>query len=98
MEKDLGEVMNDGTTAYLTYSKRYYVRREPDVHYWSHIVYYGLDKNRIHLAKAKCKLCGEIMESKCCGDFQPCKCGASFVDTDRWLPERHRYGGETEPF
>lgn len=30
--------------------------------------------------KVKCKLCGDIIESKNTHDFQKCKCGAIFVD------------------
>ncbi len=72
----------------LTPSGRYYVKTWGDT-----IMYYDLNKKRIPLAKAICMSCGDIMKSKRCGDFIRCKCGESFVDTDRWNPERHRYGG-----
>ena len=81
-------IMTDGTTAYLAKSGNYYCRK-----YGDSISYYSLEGERIQLAKAKCKKCGDIMVSKRCGDFVQCSCGESFVDTDRWFPERHRYGG-----
>ena len=73
----------------LTNSKRYYVEHEGDT-----IKYYDLSKKRIPLASGTCKECGDKIESKRCGDFVSCKCGKSFVDTDRWFPERHRFGGK----
>ena len=76
----------------LTTSKRYYVENKGQ-----RITYYDLDKKYIPLAKAKCALCSDVIESKRCGDFVKCKCGKSFVDTDRWFPEMHRYGGEAKP-
>lgn len=73
----------------LTTSGKYYIRK------WGRtLLYYDLNKKRIHLAKGKCNSCGEVIKSRRCGDFVQCKCGASFVDTDRWFPERHRYGGD----
>ena len=73
----------------LTPSGKYYVK------YWGQkIMYYDLELNRVWLAKAKCKSCNQVIESKRCGHFVKCTCGASFIDTDRWFPERHRYGGE----
>lgn len=83
--------MNDGSEAWLTASGSYYVRREPDKDNWTTIVYYGLYGEHIPLAKAECPKCHMVLESKHCGDFQACE--HSFVDTDRWFPERHRYGG-----
>lgn len=88
--------MKDGSTAYLTQTGKYFVRREPERHSFTKIVYYTLGGEHIPLAKGKCKECGQVIESQMCGDFVPCKCAKSFVDTDRWMPERHRYGGEVE--
>jgi len=78
----------------LTSSERYYVsyrfkNRQT-------IDYFTLDKEPIPLAKAKCGSCKQIIKSKHCGHFVRCKCGKSFVDTDRWFPERHRFGGEAQ--
>lgn len=80
--------MNDGTMAELTKSERYYCRRDGEF-----TRYYNLNKDYIPLAKSQCKECDQVLESKRCGDFVECECGKSFVDTDRWFPERHRYGG-----
>lgn len=88
--------MKDGTTAYLSSSKRYFIRREPNPDNWQVIEYYTLDKEYIQLAKAECNKCHTILASKHCGDFVSCECG-NFVDTDRWMPERHRYGGDVKP-
>jgi hypothetical protein len=88
-----GTKMNDGTEAWLTPSGSYYMRREPTYEEWNEIAYYNLDKIRVPLAKGLCETCGAVLESKMCGDYQSCECG-SFVDTDRWFPERHRYGGD----
>ena len=30
--------------------------------------------------RAKCRLCGDVIESKSVHDFVPCKCGEIFVD------------------
>lgn len=87
------KTMKDGTMGYLSKSKRYYIRQEPYPK-WKKIRYYTLDGELIKLAKATCPNCDEVIESKSCGDFVMCECGKSFVDTDRWYPERHRYGGE----
>ena len=54
------------------------------------------DGKQVEMAKAKCKKCGDVMESKMPGDWVRCSCGASYVDTDRWSPERHRYGSEAQ--
>ena len=89
--------MKDGSVAYLSGSKSYFVRREPDKDKWDTIKYYTLEREHIPLARAKCSECKEIIESKYCGDFRQCKCTKSFVDTDRWTPERHRYGGKATP-
>lgn len=48
----------------------------------------------VELARAKCGACGEMIESESPGHFVTCSCGKSFVDTDRFEPRRHRYGGE----
>lgn len=89
--------MKDGTTAYLTQSERYYCRKEPDKDLWDTIEYYTLEGDYIPLSKAVCAKCEDVIQSRHCGDFQRCSCGASFVDTDRWTPERHRYGGDAKP-
>lgn len=36
--------------------------------------------NKIIRNRAKCKLCGDIIESKFRHDFVSCKCGEMFVD------------------
>lgn len=97
LEVGTAKEMEDGTTAYLTLSKHYFVRREPKADKWTRIKYYSLDGEKVQLAKGKCKSCQQIIESKHCGDYVSCGCGKSFVDTDRWFPERHRFGGEVEP-
>lgn len=89
-----GTKMNDGTEAWLTSSGLYYCRAEPSYEERTSIVYYSLEKEHIPLSHGTCKKCGDYIESKMCGDFQSCSCGASFVDTDRWMPERHRHGGD----
>lgn len=85
--------MKDGTQAWLTPSGNYYARAEPSYEKRERIVYFSLEKDHIPLAKGQCKKCKSVIESKMCGDFRQCECGKSFVDTDRWFPERHRYGG-----
>lgn len=87
------KIMKDGSKAYLTQSERYFVRREPDKDNWTKIEYYTLEGEYIPLAKATCPECKETIQSQHCGDFVQCSCGKSFVDTDRWMPERQRYGG-----
>ena len=85
--------MQDGGAARLTKSGKYYVRYRGES-----IFYYTLEGERIRLATARCTaICKQIIRSKRCGDFVICDCGKSFVDTDRWLPTRHRYGGNAEP-
>lgn len=95
--QDGSNTMQDGTTAWLSNSGYYFIRREKcsccKKNFLDAITYYDLEGKQIPLAKAKCKKCGEVIESKRCGDFVACTCGESFVDTDRWFPERHRYGG-----
>lgn len=91
-----GTTMSDGTEAWLTPSGNYFCRAESSYEKREKIVYYSLEKNHIPLAKAQCEECKDIIESKMCGDFHYCSCGASFVDTDRWMPERHRYGGKAK--
>lgn len=51
------------------------------------------DGKMVNMAKAECEVCNDVMESTRPGDFVGCKCGQSFVDTDRWFPNLHRYGG-----
>lgn len=80
------------TNLKLTPSGRYYTKQEGEF-----TRFFDLDKNPIPLASATCGECGEIIESKRYGDFVQCKCHASFVDTDRWFPEGHRYGGAAKP-
>lgn len=89
-------IMNDGVEAWLTQSGNYYCRAEPYPN-WKKLIYYGLDKNHIPLASGRCGSCDEILESKYCGNFVQCPCRKSFVDTDRWTPEMHRYGGDIKP-
>lgn len=89
--------MKDGTMAYLSNSKRYFVRKMPNLKRWTRIEYYTKDGEKIELAKARCGECKKLMKSKMCGHYVGCKCGKSFIDTDRWFPERHRYGGEARP-
>ena len=86
--------MKDGREAWLTPSGRYYARREPTYDVYDEILYYSLDGEPIPLAKGECPECHDVIRSRMCGDFQRCKCGKSFVDTDRMMPERHRYGGQ----
>ena len=88
--------MKDGTTAYLSDSKRYYVRRMPSLENWDSIDYYTLDGEKIELAHGICSECGDELMSQMCGHYRGCSCGKSFVDTDRWFPERHRYGGSVK--
>ena len=101
MEVGTPKTMNDGTTAYISPSKRYYIRSA----WWvggklikekqaRRIEYYTLRGKYIPLARAKCLSCGEEIFSLRCGDFVSCSCGKISVDTDRWMPERHRYLGE----
>lgn len=95
--------MQDGTPAWLTQSKRYYCRQERHspkglaITYtpwsWTHIQYYTLKGVYIPLAAAKCGYCGDTARSKHCGDFVRCACRNAAVDTDRMMPERHRYIG-----
>lgn len=92
-----GVTMEDGKQAWPTQSGDYYCRREPDIYKWTSIVYYTINKTRIRLAEGSCGACGEHLISKHCGDFVSCKCGKSYLDTDRWFPERQRYGGELQP-
>jgi len=44
---------------------------------------------------ARCKKCGDVIESKHVHDFVPCSCGAIFVDGGH---EYFRAGGEPECF
>lgn len=41
--------------------------------------------------KAKCRICGDILESKYVHDFQTCECGSIFIDGGN---EYWRYGGK----
>lgn len=88
------KTMQDKTIAYLSGSKNYYIRKEPNLKNWKTIKYYSLDGLRILLAKGVCAKCKDVMESQYCGHFVSCKCMKSFVDTDRWFPEHHRYSGD----
>lgn len=36
--------------------------------------------SKIFVNKLKCKLCGDIIESKYTHDFRWCKCGSVFID------------------
>jgi hypothetical protein len=95
------KTMNDWTEAVLTISKNYYVRQmykwksynRPLKHNetWDRIEYYNLEGNYIPLAMAECKKCWEIIQSQYCWHFVSCSCWHTMVDTDRWMPERHRF-------
>jgi hypothetical protein len=50
----------------------------------------------VHVARAKCKKCGDIMESLGGGRFKSCSCGASFIDQERFGADYVRLGGEAE--
>ena len=103
--------MTDDSYAWLSASGRYYVRRERHSttrsgrkrvwvasDEWTHIAYYDKKtRERIPLARAECEACHDVIESKHGGDFVSCACGETYVDTDRWMPERHRYGGKARP-
>lgn len=43
--------------------------------------------------RAICTKCGDVIISTMGGEFVKCKCGASFIDTDRWDCMRVRLGG-----
>lgn len=98
------KIMQDGSRAWLSASKKYYVRREYhspkgfcitiQAYPWNHIEYYDLEGRYIPLAMARCNNCHDLIRSKHCGDFVSCSCKKSGVDTDRWFPERHRYIGD----
>lgn len=88
-----GIKMKDGKLAWLTESGHYYARRNPDYENHTSIGYYDLEGNPIPLASAACPECHDTITSKRCGDFVTCKCGKSSVDTDRLMPERHRFIG-----
>lgn len=45
--------------------------------------------------RAKCRKCGDVIESKFTHDFQSCKCGAIFIDGGN---DYHRRGGNPEDF
>jgi ribosomal protein S27AE len=87
------KIMEDGNVAYLTESKNWYARRMPDKDNWTSIDYYTLEGKYIKLPNGTCPNCKEHIQSKHCGDFVRCSCGECFVDTDRWCPERGRFGG-----
>lgn len=46
---------------------------------------------KIYVNKIRCKICGDIIESKHTYDFKYCKCGA--VAVDGGLDYRRRIGG-----
>lgn len=50
---------------------------------------------KIKVNKARCKKCGDIIESKFRHDFKQCKCGAIFVDGGK---DYCRRGGNPEDF
>lgn len=52
-------------------------------------------KKPIWKNKAKCRKCGDIIQSKFRHDFMSCKCGAIFVDGG---DEYWRAGGNPEDF
>jgi hypothetical protein len=95
------KTMKDWTTAVLTSSWSYYIRQmykwksydRPLKHgeIWDRIEYYDLQWKYIPLGKKECEKCWEIVESQYCWHFVTCKCWYTSVDTDRWMPERHRF-------
>lgn len=89
--------MKDWTIAVLTSSWNYYVRQmynwksnTKSWMKWDRIEYYDLQGNYIPLASAECKNCWDTIQSQYCWHFVSCKCWDTAVDTDRWMPERHR--------
>ena len=52
-------------------------------------------RKKIKVNKARCKKCGDTIESKTRHDFQSCKCGAIFVDGGL---DYCRRGGNPEDF
>jgi hypothetical protein len=48
--------------------------------------------------KLECLVCGDIIFSKQGGNFVSCKCGATHMDRDRWMPERIRFCGDSEKY
>lgn len=95
------KIMNDWTTAVLTSSWTYYVRQ---MYKWKsynrprkwnekydRIEYYTLRGKYIPLASAECAKCWDIIQSQMCWHFVSCSCWSTSVDTDRWMPERHRF-------
>lgn len=51
---------------------------------------------KTHQAKARCRKCEDIMVSKHGGDFVSCKCGASYIDQERWSGLYVGLGGDAE--
>ena len=49
--------------------------------------------NKIIHNRCKCKLCGDIIESKSVHDFVPCSCGAIYTDGGK---EYIRRGGQMD--
>jgi hypothetical protein len=94
MEVGTSKEMRDGTTAYLSNSKRFFIRREPEVDNWDTIRYYNHDGVEVQLAQGTCKNCGNFIKSRYCGHFVTCGCGKSFVDTSSSDPGMGRYGGD----
>lgn len=45
--------------------------------------------------RAKCRLCGTVIESRSVHDFQTCRCGAIYVDGGK---EYFRRGGKPDNF
>lgn len=50
-----------------------------------------MDNKKIKRNAIKCKLCGDVIESKYTWDYVKCKCGKCFVDGGK---EYVRYGAE----
>lgn len=94
------KIMRDWTTAVLTVSKSYYIRQMLNwksynrPRNWNEkydrVEYYDLRWNYIPLAMAECTTCWEIVQSQYCGHYTTCSCWNTAVDSDRWMPERHR--------
>lgn len=64
-----------------------------DYHKFTNIDTPANERKRLHvgniwLNKAKCKKCGDIIQSNNLHDFKSCKCGAITVDGGSWYCKR----------
>lgn len=55
-----------------------------------------MEENRILSNKVRCKLCGDIIESKTVHDFVTCKCGAVSVDGGHFYLRRCGFPSDWE--